>query len=107
MAVAVAGGLGYLCDHGRGAVLPDVRQRIQKSRHYPDMSEVRADRVVGERRYVVRVLTCFVEDDRILLVCVGGDKEGYQPRTGRDWYEDYVPAADQVVDAYLTRGGRR
>lgn len=88
-------------------MLPDVRHRIQSSQHFPDVGEVRVNRTVGGRRYVIRGLTCFVEDDRTLLVCVGGDKEGYQARTGRDWYQDYVPVADQVVDIYLVRGGRR
>jgi len=45
----------------------------------------------------------FVDQDRVLLVCVGGDKEGYKDLTGRDWYDDYVPVADVVVDTYLRR----
>jgi hypothetical protein len=107
IAVATADGVTYLCEHGRGAVLPDVRHRIQTSQHYPDMSEVRVDKIDDGRRYAVRVLTCFVDDDRTLLVCVGGDKEGYEARTGRDWYDDYVPVADHVVVRYLAKGGRR
>ena len=35
--------LAYLEQHGRAAALPDVRHRIQTSRHFPDMSEVRVD----------------------------------------------------------------
>lgn len=99
-AAKVVDGLEYLREHGRAAVLPDVRHRIQISRHFPDMSEVRADQLVVGRHYVLRVLVCFVDDDRTLLVCVAGNKDGYQERVGRDWYDDYVPVADRVVDSY-------
>lgn len=96
-------GLRYLNEHGRAAVLPDVRHRIQTSRHFPDLSEVRVNLTVEGRPYAIRVLTCFVDQDRALLGCVGGDKEGYTTRTGRDWHDDYVPVADEVVDRYLKR----
>ena len=100
VAAKVVDGIEYLREHSRGAVLPDVRHRIQTSRHFPDMSEVRADQLVGARRFVMRVLVCFVDEDRTLLVCIGGNKDRYQERVGRDWYDDYVPAADRVVDNY-------
>ena len=100
VAAKVVDGIEYLREHGRGAVLPDVRHRIQTSRHFPDMSEVRTDQLVGARRFVMRVLMCFVDNDQTVLVCVGGKKDGYAERVGRDWYDDYVPAADQVVDSY-------
>jgi hypothetical protein len=48
----------------------------------------------------MRVLVCFVDNDRTLLVCIGGNKAGYEERVGRDWYDDYVPVADRVVDGY-------
>ena len=100
VAAKVVDGIEYLKEHGRAAVLPDVRHRIQTSRHYPDMSEVRTDHLVGDRHFVMRVLVCFVDEDRTLLVCVGGNKDRYEVRTGRDWYDDYVPAADRIVDSY-------
>ena len=100
VAAKVVDGIEYLRERGRGAVLPDVRHRIQSSRHFPDMSEVRADLLVDGRRFVMRVLVCFVDEDQTLLVCVGGNKDRYQERVGRDWYDDYVPAADRVVDSY-------
>jgi len=100
VAAKVADGIEYLREHGRAAVLPDVRHRIQISRYFPDMSEVRADQIVGTRRFVMRVLVCFVDEDRALLVCVGGNKDRYLERAGRDWYDDYVPVADRVVDSY-------
>jgi hypothetical protein len=40
VAAEIASGIDYRCEHGRGAVLPDVRHRIQTSRHFPDMSEI-------------------------------------------------------------------
>lgn len=63
VAAEIAACIDYLCDHGRGAVLPDVRHRIQTSRHYPDMSEIRTDQIVDDRRYLMRVLTCFADAD--------------------------------------------
>lgn len=100
VAAKVVDGIEYMAEHGRGAVLPDVRHRIQTSRHFPNLSEVRADQVLGERRYVMWVLVCFVDDDTSLLVCVDGDKEHYQQRVGRDFYNDYVAVADQLIDNY-------
>ena len=46
----------------------------------------------------MRVLTCFVDGDTRVVVCVGGNKHAWEERTGRDWYDDYVPVADQIVD---------
>ena len=105
VAAEIAALLEYLSEHGRGATLPYVRHRIQISRHFPDMSELRTDHTVEGTRYVMRVLTCFIDRDQGVLVCVGGNKEGWQERTGHDWYDDYVLVADQIVDRYLTRGG--
>ncbi|MHB2029744.1 MAG: hypothetical protein ACYCPT_13150 [Acidimicrobiales bacterium] len=98
--------LDYLCEFGRQAVLPDVLNGVQISAHYPDMSEVRLDRGSGQERRSIRVLTCFVDGDTAVLVCLGGDKHGYKERTGRDWYDDYVPLADQIVKQYYDRGGQ-
>jgi hypothetical protein len=49
---------------------------------------------------------CFVDEDRALLVCVAGDKDGYQERVGRDWYDDYVLVADRVADSYKKGASR-
>ena len=94
VAAEIAALLDYLSEHGRGSTLPYVRHRIQISRHFPDMSELRTDHTVEGVRYVMRVLTCFVDGDQGVLVCVGGNKEGWQERTGHDWYDDFVPVAD-------------
>jgi hypothetical protein len=52
--------LDYLQEHGRAAALPDVRHRIQTSRHFPQVSEVRVDIDDG---HVFRVLVGFGPDD--------------------------------------------
>ena len=49
VAAEIAALLEYLSEHGRGATLPYVRHRIQISRHFPDMSELRTDHTVGGR----------------------------------------------------------
>jgi hypothetical protein len=86
--------LAYLEQHGRAAALPDVRHRIQTSRHFPDMSEVRVD---IEHRYVYRVLVGFGPDERPALL-LAGNKAGI----GNAWYEANVPIADERFDEYLT-----
>lgn len=106
VAAKVVDGIEYLREHGRGATLPDVRHRIQTSRHFPDMSEVRSDQIADQHRFTMRVLVCFVDGDQTLLICIGGNKHRYQEQVGRDWYEDYIPIADQVVDSYKRRGLR-
>lgn len=85
--------LAYLEEHGRAAALPDVRHRVQTSRHFPGMSEVRID-VDG---HVYRVLVGFGPDERPALL-LAGDKAGI----ANAWYEANVPLADQRFDAYLT-----
>jgi hypothetical protein len=74
VAAEIAALLDYLSEHGRGATLPYVRHRIQISRHFPDMSELRTDHTVEGIRYVMRVLTCFIDGDQGVLVCVGGTR---------------------------------
>jgi hypothetical protein len=86
--------LTYLEEHGRAAALPDVRHRIQTSRHFPDMSEVRID---VDDRHVHRVLVGFGPDGRPALL-LAGNKAGI----GNAWYESNVPVADQRFDGYLT-----
>lgn len=61
--------LGYLRQFGRDAALPYVRHRIQTSRHFPDMSEVRV--LVDGRQ--LRALVSFEPGDLVLLL-MGGDK---------------------------------
>lgn len=85
--------LAYLERHGRAAALPDVRHRIQTSRHFPHMSEVRVD---VDRDHVYRVLIGFGPDD-VPGLLLAGNKAGI----GNRWYEANVPVADERFDMYL------
>lgn len=107
VAAEIAAALNYLCEHGRGAALPIVRHRIQISKKFPDMSEIRTDHVLDGKRYVMRVLTCFVDNDSRILVCLGGNKHGWEEENTTDWYEAFVPIADEITDMYLGRGEKK
>ncbi len=89
---AVAEGLAYLEEHGVSAAMPDVKMRIQTSRHYPAMGEVRADL---DADHLFRVLFCFDQATPVLLV--GGNKAS-RPQS---WCDDAVPLADDLFDEYL------
>ena len=39
-----------------------------------------------------------------MVVCLGGNKDRYEARTGRDWYADHVPVGDLIVDHYRSKG---
>lgn len=65
---AVDEALDYLQEHGRAAALPDVRHRIQSSRHFPHMSEVRVD---IDNDHVYRLLVGFGTDDVPALLLAG------------------------------------
>ncbi len=81
--------LAYLRQFGRDAALPYVRHRIQTSRHYPDMSEVRV-LVDGHQ---LRVLVSFEPVD-LVLVLLGGDKTD----SGNAWYAQAIPVADDLIN---------
>jgi hypothetical protein len=107
VAAEIAASVDYLCEHGRSASLPYVRHRIQTSRNFPDMSEIRTDHSIAGNRYVMRVLTCFVDEDSKLLVCLGGNKHRWEQIQEGDWYETYVPAADLIIEKYRGRGEKK
>jgi hypothetical protein len=86
--------LSYLGEHGRAATLPDVRHRIQTSRHFPEMSEVRID---IDRDHVYRLLVGFGTDETLVLLLVG-NKAGI----GNHWYVESVPVADERFDSFLS-----
>lgn len=81
----VEAGVFYLFEHGRGAMLPDVRHRIQISKHFPNMSEVRVLHHANPHDLILRLLTSFVDGDNTLLVLVG----------------------DHIISWYLTNGTQR
>lgn len=68
------------------------------------MSELRTDQSIDGRRYLMRVLTCFADADTTVVFCLGGNKDRYEIRTGRDRYDDHVPIADLIVDHYRSKG---
>ena len=101
VAEAVAADLEYLQRFGRGAALDAVRHRIQTSEHFPDMSETRTEVDHEGRRWVIRCLAVFANEDRTVVLCVGGDKARWalEHPKGPDWYDAWVPVADQVFEA--------
>jgi hypothetical protein len=103
----VEAGVVYLLEHGRGAVLPDVRHRIQISKHFPTMSEVRVLHHANPHDLILRLLTSFVDADNTLLVLVGGDKAAWQRKNNSDWYDHAVPVGDHIISWYLTNGTQR
>lgn len=55
---------------------------------------------------VVRCLVVFADRDRALACCIGGDKAAWERRhPGSDWYEAYVPVADEIFRALRTEKG--
>lgn len=90
--VEVDEAIAYLEQHGVAAAMPDVKLRIQISRHYPAMGEVRSD---PDADHLFRVLFCFDGTTPVLLV--GGNKA---PRPTA-WYDEAVPLADDLFDEYL------
>jgi hypothetical protein len=100
-ATEVRSAIEYLLEHGRGAQLDLVRHRIQISSHYPDMSEVRVLFPAKPTDLVLRILTCFVNDDKMLLVLVAGDKALWARTKQADWYDTHVPIADAITTHYL------
>lgn len=86
--------LAYIEEHGRAAALPDVRHRVQTSKHFPDMSEVRVDIDQG---HVYRVLVGFGPNN-VPALLLAGNKAG----VGNSWYEANVPIADERFDTYLS-----
>jgi hypothetical protein len=86
--------LDYLQEHGRAAALPDVRHRIQTSRHFPRVSEVRVN---VDEDHVYRVLVGFGPHDVPALLLAGN-----KARLGNRWYDENVPVADGRFDTHLT-----
>ena len=107
LATQILAGLDYLVEHGRGAQLDDVRHRIQTSRYYPDMSEVRVLHRALPHDLVLRVLTVFANNDQTLVVCLGGDKAAWQRSRGTDWYDHAVPVADHMTSTNNSPSERR
>lgn len=86
--VAVAGHVGALEEHGVALGFPRTSD-VKGSRH----GHMRELRVKGGGQ--IRVLYAF-DPRRSAILLIGGDK------TGNDqWYEEFVPKADDLYDAHL------
>jgi hypothetical protein len=103
----VVSAMNYLTEFGRSAQLDLARHRIQTSKHFPHMSEVRVRYRASPDDFILRVLTVFAENDSVLVVCFAGDKARWARDQQTDWYETAVPIADQVFDRYLLMKGTK
>jgi hypothetical protein len=99
-AAAVVSAVDYLTEHGRSAQLDLVRNRIQTSKHFPNMSEARIRYDAQPHSLILRVLTVFTNNDTTLVVCFAGDKAKWARTNTSDWYDTAIPIADQVFDRY-------
>jgi hypothetical protein len=90
---AIISRVTLLEQHGPGLGRPSV-DNIHQSRH-PNMKELRAERAL-------RVLFAF-DPRRAAILLVGGSKS--DATTGspcwNDWYDHYVPIADDLYDHHL------
>ncbi len=91
---AVNGLLRYLAVQGRDVHEPRAK-RIESSRHWPDMWELRDDSL---QETALRVLFGFHGDDEA-VVLVGGNKKG----NWLEWYVMAIPSADDRYDQFRRR----
>lgn len=71
------------------------------------MSEVRVLVRQQPHELFLRVLTCFVDNDSTLLVCIAGDKAEWSRNRSTNWYDAHVPIADAIVKHYLSTQPKR
>jgi len=78
---------------GPGLGRPAV-DNVHRSRH-PNMKELRAEQAI-------RILFAF-DPRRTAILLVGGDKSPADPTspTWNQWYEHYIPIADDLYDTHL------
>lgn len=94
---SVVADLAYFQQFGRAATEPYAKQAVVTSSHHPDMAETRSHITHEGRRWVVRCLVVIADRDRVMACCIGGDKATWErSHPGQDWYDTYVPAADQI-----------
>ncbi len=90
--------LGYLSASTPARLTRPRAARIESSRHFPKMWELRRAERRGEREVVLRVLVV-IHDEARAVVLLGGDKAG----NWVSWYEMAIPTADRYYDDYLRR----
>lgn len=82
-----------ICLEDLGPLLKEpYSKRIESSRHYPDMKELRASSSGNQ----LRVFYAF-DPRRMAVLLVGGDKTG----EWEDFYTEMVPVADALYDEHL------
>lgn len=58
------------------------------------------------RHWIVRTLAVFADDDAVPAFCVGGDKRAWSDANPTmDWYDAWVPVADQIFRLMKQREG--
>lgn len=88
--------MDYLDQHRHGAVLPDVRWKIQQSRYRTITGELRTEPPFPP----YRVLFAMDNHERWLYYLVAGNKAA-GPHVGNAWYDVWVPVADAFIDHWL------
>jgi len=98
MRASVASLLGFLAGATPDSLMRPRAARIEASRHFPKMWELRRAEHRGERQIVLRVLVA-LHDEATAVALVAGDKAG----NWVEWYEVAVPTADAYYDDFLRR----
>jgi hypothetical protein len=80
-----------------GPVLPRPHSDVIVTSKHANMKELRGRVVFSRHRAELRVLYAF-DPHRKAILLIGGDKTG-----NPQWYEEYVPVADQLFDDHLKR----
>jgi len=70
-----------------------LSKRIESSRHYPNMKELRTSTVGGDR---LRIFYAF-DPRRVAILLIGGNKTGQW----EEFYDEYIPIADNLYDTHL------
>jgi hypothetical protein len=75
-----------------------LSKRIETSRHYPDMKELRITSTGGDRLRTFYVL----DPRRTAILLIGGNKTGQW----EEFYYEYIPIADALYDEHLKTIGK-
>ncbi len=98
MRASVGALLGFLAGARPETLVRPRAARIEASRHFPKLWELRRVERTAGREIVLRVLVA-IHDDTTAVALVAGDKAG----NWVDWYEVAVPTADAYYDDFLRR----
>lgn len=107
LAARLGAAIGYLADHGRDAVLPDVRWRLSQSTFRRDSGEVRwppSERQADHPNDAWRGLFIAATDTSWILFTVLGNKASGEAR-GNAWYERAIPAHDRIASQAIRQLG--